>query len=120
MVSVIVDKQDEVVGFGISMPSLSRAYQKAKGRLFPFGFIHLLKALHNYENIDLYLNGVHPDWQNKGVHSIYYGDMNVHSIELKSKVAITNPQLESNTALMVWKHYEHEVYLRRRCYKKKI
>lgn len=120
LVSVIVDKQDEVVGFGISMPSLSRAYQKAKGRLFPFGFIHLLRALHNYENIDLYLNGVHPDWQNKGVHSIFYGDMNVHTRELKSKVAICNPQLESNTALMVWKHYEHEVYLRRRCYKKKI
>ena len=121
LVCLLVDENDKVVAFGISMPSLSRAYQKAKGRLFPFGFIHLLKALKNYNEIDLYLNGVHPDWQNKGIHSIYYTELNKAYIRLNVKTAVSNQQLESNQqAISVWKNYEAEPYLRRRCYEREL
>mgnify|MGYP006343007303 CR=1 FL=1 len=72
LVCLVVDDKDNVVAFGISMPTLSRALQKGRGKIFPFGWYHLLKALKNYDYIDLYVNGVAPDWQNKGVHSIYY------------------------------------------------
>ncbi|MDR1594832.1 MAG: hypothetical protein LBS43_10195 [Prevotellaceae bacterium] len=120
-VCMVFDKDENVVAFGISMPSLSRAFQKAKGRLFPFGFIHILRALKNYENIDLYLNGVHPDWQKKGVVSIYYTEMNKTYIKYNVKVAISNQQLESNVdAIAMWHNYESEPYIRRRCYKKEI
>ncbi|MDR3245083.1 MAG: hypothetical protein LBT50_01460 [Prevotellaceae bacterium] len=121
LVCLVFDSEDNIVAFGISMPSLSRAYQKAKGQLFPFGFIHILKALRNYDAVDLYLNGVHPDWQKKGIVSIYYCEMNKSFIENKVKIAISNQQLESNVnAIAMWQNYESEPYIRRRCYKKEL
>jgi hypothetical protein len=118
-VCFIADATDKIIGFGISMPSLSKAMQKAKGKLFPFGFIHILNALRKNDTIDLYLNGVLPEWQNKGVHSLYYSEMNKAYIRNNIKTAISNPQLESNThAISAWKSYEKELYLRRRCYRK--
>jgi len=113
----ILDENDNVVGFGIIFPSLSKAFKKANGRLFPFGFIHILKALRKYDTIDLYFNGVHPDWQNKGIHSLYYAAMNETSIKLNIKTAISTGQLETNiNAVGIWDNYEHEPYLRTRCY----
>ncbi|MBR1769183.1 MAG: N-acetyltransferase [Bacteroidales bacterium] len=120
LICLVVDDKDEVVAFGISMPTLSKALQKSKGRLFPFGWYHILKALKNYEYIDLYLNGVSPEWQNKGVHSIYYAKMNENYIKLGSKIAIANPQLETNQASQIWTKYDSKVAIRRRAYIKKI
>ncbi len=118
-VCFIADATDKIIGFGISMPSLSKAMQKAKGRLFPFGFIHILNALRKNDTIDLYLNGVLPEWQNKGVHSLYYSELNKAYIRNNIKTAISNPQLESNIdAISAWKSYEKELYIRRRCYQK--
>jgi len=118
-VCFIADNSDKIIGFGISMPSLSKAMQKAKGRLFPFGFIYILNALHKNDTIDLYLNGVLPEWQHKGVHSLYYSEMNKAYIRNNIKTAISNPQLESNTnAISAWKSYDKELFLRRRCYYK--
>ena len=118
-VCFIADATDKIIAFGISMPSLSKAMQKSKGRLFPFGFIHILSALRKNDTIDLYLNGVLPEWQNKGVHSLYYSELNKAYIRNNIKTAISNPQLESNTnAISAWKNYEKELYIRRRCYRK--
>ena len=118
-VCFVADAYDKIIGFAISMPSLSKAMQKAKGRLFPFGFIHILKALRKNDTIDMYLNGVLPEWQNKGVHSIYYCEMNKVFIRHNIKTAIANPQLENNfPAISVWKNYDKELYIRRRCYRK--
>jgi hypothetical protein len=70
-----------------------------------------------YDKIDLYFNGVHPDWQNKGIHSMYYSTMNEVAIERKIHTAITTGQLETNTnAVGIWDNYEREPYLRTRCY----
>ena len=120
-VCIVADENNEVVGFGISMPTLSKAFQKANGSLWPFGWFHLLRALHNTDDIDLYLNGVRPDWQKRGVHSLYYCELNKAYIRNGVKHAISNQQLESNTeAVGVWKHYDKEPYIRRRCYSKDI
>lgn len=113
----LTDENDEVVGFGICFPSLSKAFQKAKGRLFPFGFIHILKALRNYDEIDLYFNGVMPEWQHKGIHSLYYVAMNEIAIARKVKWAYSTGQLETNiNAVGIWDNYEKEPYFRTRCY----
>ena len=105
LICLIVDEKDDVVAFGVSMPSLSMALRKCKGKLFPFGWVHILKALKTFDNIDLYLNGVKPEWQNKGVHSIYYSEMNKRYISLGVKMAIANPQLETNQAANIWEKY---------------
>lgn len=120
LVCFIVDENDDVVAFGASMPSFSEALRKCKGKIFPFGWYYLLRALKNYDYIDLYLNGVDPDWQNKGVHSIYYSEMNRRYIELGSKMAIANPQLETNQASQIWEKYESRIAIRRRAYIKKL
>lgn len=118
-ICLVVDEHDEVIAFGVSMSTLSRAFQKAKGSLFPFGWFHILRAMQKTDEIDLYLNGVHPDWQKRGVHSLYYVEMNKAYIEAGVKYAVSNPQLESNVnAVSVWNNYDKEPYLRRRCYNK--
>lgn len=120
-VCFVLDEHDDVVAFGVSMPTLSKAFQKAKGKVLPLGFVHILKALHENDTIDLYLNGVHPDWQKRGIHALYYTKMTQAYIDNGFKYAITNPQLESNTnAVRIWRNYEQEPYIRRRCYSKEI
>jgi len=117
LICFILDENKEVVGFGVSFPSLSTAFQKARGRLFPFGFIHILKALRKFDTVDLYFNGVHPDWQNRGIHSLYYTALNERYRELNIKTAISTGQLETNTnAVGIWDNYQKEPYLRTRCF----
>jgi len=116
---LIIDENENIVGFGLSMPSLSKVYRKIKGRLFPFGFIHVLRALRKYSEIDLYFNGVHPDWQHRGVHSLYYVAMNKSYIKHNVKIAISSSQLETNiNAVGIWDNYEKELLFRTRCFMK--
>ncbi len=75
-VCVIVDADDKLVGVGISIPSLSRALQKSRGRLFPFGWTHLLKALYRpNDTVDLLLVAVKPEYQSKGVNALLFTDL---------------------------------------------
>ena len=120
MICFIVDENDDIVGFGVSMPSLAAALQKSKGKLFPFGWFHLLKALKNFKKIDLLLTGVTPQWQHKGVHAIYHAVLNNNYIDLNVETAVTNPQLESNEAYRIWLKYNSKILIRRRIFIKKI
>ncbi len=117
---LLLDENNEIVAFGISFPTISKALQKAKGRLFPFGWWHLLRAMHNFETTDLMINGAVPEWQNKGVSAVYYKEMADKAIRVGMRWAISNPQIESNSAVNIWNSYEHEPFMRRRCYIKKI
>lgn len=116
----LLDGDGEVAAFGISFPSISEALKKAKGSMFPFGWIHFLKALRNYTTLDLMINGAAPKWQNTGVSSVYHCIMADKYKECGARWAIANPQIETNTAVNVWDRYEHELYMRRRCYVKAL
>ena len=96
------------------------ALQKAKGSLFPFGWAHLFKAKHDYETTDLMANGAVRKWQNTGVSSVFYKEMGDKAIRIGNRWAISNPQLESDSAANIWNCYEHEPYMRRRCYIRNI
>lgn len=116
-ISFVIDEHDDVVGFGISLPSLTRALQKCNGKLFPFGFIHLLWAMKRGDTIDMYLNGVRPDYHSKGVNALYYNEMHRAYIKHGIKKAVTNPQLEDNAkALTIWKNFNGRQHLTRRCW----
>lgn len=112
----VMSPDNKVAAFEITIPSLSRAFQKAKGRLFPFGWFYIWQALRTSKNIDLMLNGASPEWQGKGISSIYHAKLNQVCIERGYKMAISNPQIETNGAVHVWKSYDTEPYTRRRCY----
>ena len=120
LICFIVDEHDDIVGFGISMPSFTNALRKCKGKIFPFGWIYLLKALKNYDTIDLLLTGVLPEWQNKGVHSLYHAALNNSFISLGVKNAFSSPSLEDNDVRRVWKNYDGKFAMRKRTYSKKL
>jgi len=120
-VPLVVDAQDRMVAFGITLPSLSLALQKSKGRLFPFGFIHLLRALNKNDKGDLYLVAVRYDYQGRGVNAILINRM----IEVFNKFGIktveSNPELENNHRVQAqWKNFEHRQHKRRRVFIKHL
>jgi GNAT superfamily N-acetyltransferase len=120
-VHFIVDEEDNLIAFGIAMPSLSRALQRSKGRLFPFGFIHLLRALRFPKYIDLLLVAVRPDYQARGIPAILMTEMNKNALANGVVSAETNVELETNTQVQaIWKHYDVRQHKRRRCYIKVI
>ena len=118
--SVIMDSDNEVAAFGVAIPSLSTAMQKAKGRLFPFGWYHVLRAMSDFTHLDLMLEGAAPKWQNTGISAVFHGLMASQFQACGSKWALANPQIETNTAVNVWGRYTHELWLRRRCWIKRI
>lgn len=120
-VPIILDSNNKVAAFGITMPSLSIAVQKSKGKLFPFGFIHILKAMKNNPNVDLYLTAVRPELQNKGVNAMLINEMNNVFVRNKIQKVETNRELEDNSKVQAqWRFFENRLHKRRRCYKKSI
>ncbi|MBK7095421.1 MAG: hypothetical protein IPH57_10375 [Saprospiraceae bacterium] len=120
-ISIVVDEKDDVVALGISMPSFTKALQKAKGRLFPFGWYYMLRALQKNDVLDLYLMAVHPDYQNKGVNSIVFVDINTAAIKNGYKLAESNPELETNTRMSLqWGDFHYINHKRRRIYIKNL
>ena len=120
-VSLITDSNGKLAAFAITMPSLSKALQKAKGSILPFGFIHILKALKKNKLADLYLIAVRKDLQGKGVNACLMLEINKAYLEFGIELVETNPELELNIKVQsFWAHYNARQHKRRRCYIKKI
>ncbi|AWX45957.1 Putative uncharacterized protein YghO [Flagellimonas maritima] len=120
-IKFVVDAQNELVAFAIVMPSFSKALQKAKGRLFPTGIFHLLKAKKQSKDVIFYLIGIHPDYQNKGVTAIIFNEYHKTFSERGIVNCIRTPELEENTAIrQMWKHFDPIIHKRRRTYKKEL
>lgn len=121
--TVIVDENEEAVGMGACMGSLSHALQKAHGKLLPFGWWHLVKALKfkHSEYIDLLLIGVLPEYQRKGVNALIFADMIPIAIRKGYRYAEVHPILETNApSATQFDYFEHYVSKRRRCYHKDL
>jgi len=117
----VVTKDKEPIGFFVGLPSLSKAMQKANGKLFPFGFYHLLKALKKPEVIDMLLTGVLQDYQNVGIAVILISELQQEMVKAGVLELETTGVFESNHNVIAnWKNYEHIQHKRRRCYVKKI
>ena len=124
MVTLVTDAEDRVVAAGISMPSLSEALRKAKGRLLPFGWYHLMKVIFmkKYPKmLDLLLVAVKPEYQNKGVNALLFYDLIPVYQQIGFEYAESNPELELNGKVQAqWEYFKTEQHKRRRCYKKSI
>jgi ribosomal protein S18 acetylase RimI-like enzyme len=117
---ILLDANGRVAGFVVAMPSLSRALQKCRGRLFPFGFLHLLAAMRKPKTLDLYLGAVRPDLQNKGADALVMTAITRSAIARGIVSAESNVELEVNVAVQNhWKYYEARQHKRRRCYLKR-
>ena len=105
------------------MPSLSKALQKADGKLLPWGWWHLLKALYwkHDDILDLLLIGVVPEYQDKGAVTLIFADLLPTIDEMGFKWAEVHPQLEDNEKSQgQWAHLDCSIHKRRRCYHKDL
>ena len=120
-IKCIADSEGKLIAFAITMPSFSRALQKAKGKLFPFGFLHLLKAKKKNDTAAFYLIGIDPEYQNKGVPALIFQKVQELFYEKGIVNLETNPELEDNLPIQqMWKNYVHELHKRRRTYRKAL
>ena len=117
-IKFVADKENNLVAFAIVMPNFAKALQKAKGKLFPFGFLHLLSARKNSKEVLFYLIGVHPDYQNKGVHAILFKEMHKTFTEKGIENCIRTPELADNIAVqLLWKNFDPTETCRRKTFR---
>ena len=109
---------------GISYPSLTRALQKCKnGRLFPFGWWHILRALKFKKTniVDCLLIGVLPEYRSKGANSLLFYDLIPRYQKYGFEWGETHVEMETNEKVQnQWMNYENVQHKRRRCYKKQL
>ncbi len=117
---IVKEATGELVGVGISMPSMSRALQKSGGKFLPFGWIHLLKGLKGKnDRVDLLLVGVLPEYQSKGVNALLFTDLIPQYIKNGYKYAESNPEMETNSKVQnQWEAFSPRQHRRRRSYVK--
>lgn len=120
-IKFVVDKNNKIVAFSIVMPSFSKALQKAKGKLFPFGFLHLLNAKKHSTDVIFYLIGIDPEYQNKGVTAIIFNEYFKVFENSKVENYIRTPELSDNVAIrQLWKNFDPVVHAKRCTYVKDI
>jgi GNAT superfamily N-acetyltransferase len=121
--SMVENDKGELIAFGITMPSLTKALQKSRGKLFPFGWIHIAKSMFikHEDSAELLLVGVLPEYQNTGVNSLLFMDMFRKYKEFGVKFAETNAVLETNLKNQgQFREFESVCEKRRRSYIKKL
>lgn len=120
-IKFVVDKDEKLIGFAIVMPAFAKALKKINGKLFPFGFRHIISAKKNSKDVIFYLIGIHPEYQNKGVHAVIFNEYYNTFKEKGIETCFRTPELEDNHAIhQIWKHFDPVVYKRRKTFRKKI
>jgi GNAT superfamily N-acetyltransferase len=122
-VTVVVNEKDEVVGVGVGMPDISKTLRKCHGKLFPFGWYHLIKALKSdhYETFDFLLIAVRPDYQDRGLNAVIIADQHPYFVKYGVKCIETTAIMETNFKnLNHWEAFPHKYHKRRRAYIKAI
>lgn len=118
---VCVNGNDEPVGFAFCVPTLSNAVKKSKGKLFPFGFIRILRALKKNDTLEALLIGILPEYQGKGASVLMFKAIHENCVRRGITRMILNPQLEDNFKVQsMFEQYEVEPYMRRRAYRKAL
>ncbi len=117
----VMDEQDNMVAFGVTAPSMAAAIKKHNGRMFPLGFIDILKALKVNDTLDLYLIAVRPDYRNRGVNAILMNHVLKGCHRMGITRAETGPQLETNEKVQgQWSIFNYRNHKRRRCWVKRL
>lgn len=118
----IKNKDGEIIGFAVLVPSIAKALKKSNGRAFPFGLFRMLKALKGKnDTLEMFFIAVKPEYQKKGIPAIIMSTMLKMCIDNGVKYCETGPELEVNEDVQgLWKGFEARQHKRRRCWKKDI
>ena len=118
-ITCIRDKHGKLIAFSVVMPSFNKALKKADGKLFPFGWSHILKAQRKNDTAAFYLIGIDPEYQGKGVTAIIFEEMQYLFNSKGIKQVETNPELVENTAVqLLWKDYDPKQHKERSTFRK--
>lgn len=121
LVCFVMDEKEDLIAFGVSAPSMANALKKHNGRLFPFGFIDVLRALRKNDTLDLFLIAVRPEWRNKAINAAVLNHVIKGCQQVGIRRAETGPQLETNHKILSqWNSFSPENHKRRRCFIKKL
>ena len=119
LLQMVVNEKDEMIGFMLAMPSLSKAFQKANGRLFPLGWWHLLRALKKNDVLDFYLAGVLKKYRGQGIDLLMVVEMARGAVGKGFHFTESNQELETNTKIQAqWKYFNPVQHKRKRIFKK--
>lgn len=120
-ISLVIDENDQLVGFGLTIPSYTKALQKANGSLFPFGFYHLWQASRSNDRAEMLLIAIHPDFQQKGITTLIFEQILQKYIENGIKKVESNPEQVSNMNVRnLWNDYDFRLHKKRICLYKKL
>ncbi|MDX1278761.1 GTP cyclohydrolase [Oceanihabitans sediminis] len=120
-IKYVFDKDDKMIAFAIVMPSFSKALQEINGKLFPFGFLKLLKAKKESKDVIFYLIGILPEYQNKGITAVIFSEYYKTFAAKGIQNCIRTPELANNHAIQkIWKHFDPKVIKRRKTYRKEL
>lgn len=120
-ISLVIDQDDQLVGFGLTVPSYTKALQKANGSIFPFGFYYLWQASRNTDRAEMLLIAIHPDFQQKGIISLIFEQILQKYIENGIKKVESNPEQVNNMNVRnLWKDYDFRLHKKRICFYKKL
>ena len=120
-ISVVKNEEGKIVGFGFCMPSLSKAMQKGKGRLFPLGLVHIQRALMKNDTLDSLLIAIDSPYKDKGVNALIFFDIGNAAIKSGITNVETTRELEENHKVQnLWHRFEFRQHKRARCYIKKL
>ena len=118
---IVVDRDDKLQGFFLGLPSLSKSFQKANGKLLPFGLVHILRGLRTFETVDFYLGSLHPEASRRRVLPLLALEMYNALRDKGVKFVETNRELETNTGLnSSWRQFEIISKRRSRIFKKQL
>ncbi|SEF46329.1 hypothetical protein SAMN05421847_0061 [Halpernia humi] len=117
----VEDENHELVAFAVTMPSYSKALQKANGKMWPFGWYYFWQATRKNDSANFYLIGIQPEYQRRGVTAIIFKEIYERFTKMGIVYAETNPELEENKSVQVlWQDYNPVNHKRRRTYSKEI
>ncbi len=121
LVTIVYDSDENPIAFGVTIPSMTKAYKIAKGHLFPFGLINMMIARQWNNTADLALIGVTEEWRKRGAHGLVFAETSKALINAGMKRIQINPMLESNShVLSLWKDFDNRIYKRRKTFKKEL
>ena len=120
-IKIVVDNTNKVVAFVVAMPDISNGFKKAKGKLFPFGFIHILRAFKQTNQLNLLLGCISEELQNSGLIALMAQSMYKSAKENGLTVLDSHLILEENTKMRgVIERMEHTIYKKYRIFEKTL
>ena len=120
-ISCVKDAEGKMIAFAITMPSFSKAFQKANGSLLPFGWWHLMQATKKNDHAEFYLIGIDPEYQNKGINALIFKQLHENFERRGIKTVETNPLLEENTKIQqLWSKFNPVIHKRRKTFRKDL